>query len=234
MLKKILLTAISALAAASAGAVATEAPGTAADAAAGDTTATVTAEKCFVVAPPEVFQIVLPNTRMDMIDYYKAGMDRASTNAAGGECSIISLEPQSLTLKAGDGIRYQFFVVEGKKKPYIGVIETLSTPGDDSSVRFYTTDWTAVDTDKKGFFREPQLKDWMNTPDKSAREQAEETLPFVLTSYTYDPASQTLTATNNMGGYYHPTDTPDALSKMKHTITYKWDAKRDAFVMEKK
>lgn len=194
----------------------------------------MTAEKCFVEAPPEVFQLVQPNTRLDMVDYFKAGIDRASENAAGGECSLLSLEPESVTLKAGTGIEYQFFVLEGKQKPYIGVIETLATPGDDSMVRFYTSDWTRVDTAKKGLFREPTISDWMSVNDKRLLAEAKETMPFILASYSYDPATRTLTATNNMAAYYHPTDTPEALKHLRHTITYKWDAKRDTFVMDKK
>ena len=195
---------------------------------------TVTAEKCFVEAPPEVFQLVSANTRMDMIDYYKAGMDRVSANEAGGECVLLSLEPESVTLKAGTDIRYQFFVIDGKSKPYIGVIETLSTPGDDSMVRFYTSDWRPIDAAKKGLFSAPRLTDWMTSADKTVRAEVTETLPFILTSYAYDPATQTLTATNNMGSYYHQTDTPDALKHLKNTITYKWDGKKEAFVREKK
>lgn len=195
---------------------------------------TVTAEKCFVEAPPEVFQLISTNTRMDMIDYYKAGMDRVSANEAGGECMLLGLEPESVTLKAGTDITYQFFVLEGKAKPYIGVIETLSTPGDESMVRFYTSDWTPVDMKKKGMFSAPRLSDWMISDDKATRAEAAETLPFILTSYAYDPSTQTLTVTNNMGSYYHPTDTPEALKQLKHTITYKWDGKKEAFVREKK
>ncbi len=193
----------------------------------------MTAEKCFVEAPPEVFQLIVPNTRLDMIDYFKAGMDRKSDNAAGGECVLLSLEPESVTLKAGEGITYQFFVLEGSKKPFIGVIETLATPGEDSAVRFYTSDWNPVDAEKKGLFREPTLTDWTDG-DKKSMAQAKEALPFILTSYTYNPSTQTLTATNNMSGYYHPTDTPEALRQLRQKITYKWDAKRDAFVREKR
>lgn len=195
--------------------------------------AEMTAEKCFVEAPPEVFQLVLPNTRLDMIDYFKAGMDRKSGNAAGGECVLLSLDPESVTLQAGEGITCQFFVLEGSKKPFIGVIETLATPGEDSTVRFYTSDWSPVDAAKKRLFREPTLSDWANG-DKNALDRAKEVLPFILTSYAYDPTTQTLTATNNMASYYHPTDTPDVLRQLKQKITYKWDAKRDAFIMEKK
>ncbi len=194
--------------------------------------AEMTAEKCFVEAPPEVFQLIVPNTRLDMVDYFKAGMDRKSANAAGGECVLLSVEPQSVMLQAGDGILCQFFVLEGSKKPLIGVIETLSTPGEDSSMKFYTSDWVPVDA-KKGIFRQPTLSDWANG-DKATIAQAQEQLPFILVSYSYDPNTQTLTATNNMASYYHPTDTPDSLGKLRQTITYKWDARRDAFVKEKK
>lgn len=192
----------------------------------------VTAEKCFVEAPPEVLSLVLPNTRMDMIDYFKAGMERASENAAGGECTLLSLDPESVTLTGGTGIKYQIFVVEGKKKPYIGVIETLATPVEESMVRFYSSDWTPVNLSKKGFFTAPVLKDW-TAGDSKLTDEARETLPFILTGYAYDPSTQTLTATNNMSGYYHPTDTPEVVDKLKHTITYRWDAGREAFVMEK-
>lgn len=194
----------------------------------------VTAEKCFQEAPPEVLQLITPNTRLDMIDYHKAGMQRTSTNAAGGECVLLQLDPESVTLTAGTGIKYQFFVLAGKKQPFIGVIETLETPCEESNVKFYTSDWTPVDAAKTGFFREPTLKDWMRANDKRKLDEARETLPFIFTSYTYDPANRTLTATNTMDGYYHSTDSPAILNDMRQSITYKWEGNRNAFVMYKK
>lgn len=194
----------------------------------------ITAEKCFREAPSEVLQLITPNTRLDMIDYFEAGMQRASSNAAGGECAMLQVEPKSVTLKAGEGIRYQFFVLDGSKQSYIGVIETLETPCEESAVKFYTADWTPIDAHKTGFFREPTLKDWMLENDKRTLAEARKTLPFIFTSYTYDPAAGTLTATNTMDGYYHPTDTPAILSDIRPSITYKWDSKRNAFVMSKK
>lgn len=193
---------------------------------------TVTAEKCFREAPPEVLNLINPNTRLDMLDYFQAGMQRASSNAAGGECIILEFDPRSVTLKAGEGIKYQFFVLQGKKQPYIGVIETLETPCEESSVKFYTTDWTPVNAMKTGLFREPTLNDWLLTGDKQKLAEARETLPFVFTAYTYNPANGTLTASNTMDGYYHPTDRPAILKDMRQSITYKWEGRHNAFVRE--
>lgn len=194
----------------------------------------VTAEKCFCEAPPEVLQLISPNTRLDMIDYFKAGIKKASNNYAGGECSVLQLDPESVTIAAGEGIKYQFFVLQGKKRPYIGVIETLKTPCEESMVKFYTTDWTQVDAAKTGLFREPTLHDWLISANKQKSDEAKETLPFIFTAYTYNPANSTLTATNSMDGYYHSTDRPAILKDLRQTITFKWEGKRNAFVMEKK
>lgn len=207
--------------------------GTAVAANASDTIA-ITAEKCFQEAPSEVLPLIMPNTRLDMIDYHKAGMQRASANAAGGECMVLQLEPQSVTLTAGTGIKYQFFVLAGKKQPFIGVIETIETPCEDSTVKFYTSDWTPVDASRTGFFREPTIKDWMKENDKRKLEEARETLPFIFTAYAYDPANGTLTATNTMDGYYHSTDSPAILQDIRKSIIYKWEGKRNAFVMVRK
>ena len=48
-----------------------------------------TAADFFVSAPLSVFPTIDPMTRMDMIDYFKAGSDKASKNLIGGECRIL-------------------------------------------------------------------------------------------------------------------------------------------------
>lgn len=199
-----------------------------------DTIAPLTAVKCFTEAPKDVVKHISPTTRLDMVDYYQAGMDHPSANAIGGECLITAMEPQKITVEGGTGIKYEMFVLDASSKQYIGMIETVETPIPDSMVKFYTSDWKELTGKKHALWTEPTLADWLPGADKKQLQQAREALPFVLATCSYDPQQSTLTVTNNMEQYYSKLDTPEILSQMQKQLVYRWDAKRKAFILDKR
>lgn len=195
----------------------------------------LTAEKCFKEAPGTVLGLISPNTRLDMIDYYRAGLDRQSSNSIGGKCSITDMQDYSITFIGGNGIEYQMFVLDPKSpKPVIGLIQTLETPIPDSALTLYQTDWTVIPaTANNALGREPDYNAWVKPTNIKDLEMISDSIPFVLATFAYDPALGTLTATNNTSKYFVAADTPDAISMLKDKITYKWQPKVKAFLPEK-
>ena len=56
--------------------------------------------------------------------------------------------------------------------------------------------------------------------------EVEGLVPFLLVSYSYDPASATLTMTNNTGAFLSA-DVYELVSPcLKETVTYRWDGKK--------
>lgn len=195
----------------------------------------LTAEKCFKEAPGSVLGLIAPNTRLDMIDYYSAGIDKDSQNTTGGPCRITDMQDYSITFTGGNGIEYQMFVLNPNgTTPVIGLIQTIDTPIPDSQLILYRTDWNIIPTpNAKALGGEPDFTAWVKPAHIKDISTISEQVPFVMAKYTYHPETSSLTAQNNMDKYFVNDDTPETMSMLKDTITYKWQPKAMAFFPEK-
>lgn len=196
--------------------------------------AQLTAAKCFAEAPDDVLPLLTRNTRLDMLDYYKAGSMRHSANVFEGDSRILAIDSvaggSSLTFEGGDGITGQIFVLNADTaEPLIGVVETVDTPMPDSNVRIYDKTWTCVGSlllPPAGGVAvpAPKLADWLlRTADRAA---VAEQLPFVMATYAYDPARRVLTVKHAMDAYFDKADGEKVLSMLKPQLTYVWDGKQ--------
>ncbi len=104
---------------------------------------------------------------------------------------------------------------------------TLKTPAEDSTVKFYDTDWKAI----KGLFTVPTLDDWMLPEGEKKRDDVENAVPFVLAKLEYFPESRSAVFTNNLPGYIPEESLGMAESSIRKSITFHWNGKR--LVMEK-
>lgn len=192
----------------------------------------LTAEKCFKEAPGTVLGLIAPNTRLDMIDYYRAGIDRQSANTAGGQCKIIDFQDYSISFTGGNGIEYQMFVINPtSSNPLIGLIQTIDTPIPDSALTLYSTDWNIIPASSNNALgSEPIYESWILPYHLKEISSLSRSVPFVLAKLTYDPVSGTITATNNMNRYFTASDIPEAMSMLKDSIIYKWQPKAQAFL----
>lgn len=186
------------------------------------TTAQMTAADAFKTAPQSVFPLLDKNTRLDMLDYFQAGMPHESVNALDGGSAVTALAPETVSLKMTDASTVQLFVVPTKNDTVIGVITTVSTPAGDSSLNLYTSKWTPVAA--KSAFQAPKLVDWLL--DASKLSDVEFVVPFMLVGYTYDPATQTLTLVNNLKGFLSDDVYATISPLMRSQLTYKWDGSR--------
>lgn len=181
-----------------------------------------TAEDMFVAAPlasPAVMPYLTRSTRLDMLDYFRAGIDKASDNQFGGESKVTALDSLSMDFDLTADIKCQLFVVRQKETPVTCIVTTYPTPIPDSRLKAYDQYWREVNV-----FAEPRLADWLI--DKKDRKEAELALPFMLASYRYDPATETLTVTNEMSAYWIEAERPSVLDRMKDKLVYRWDGKR--------
>ena len=184
--------------------------------------AQLTARIAFTRAPQSVFPLLDTNTRLDMIDYFDAGMKTESKNALGGGSALLDMSPESLRVKMSDASVHQLFLLPAANDTLIGVIRTVATPGHDSSMTLYTSQWQPAARQHR--FQAPVLRDWVTDP--SHLPDVETVVPFMLTGYSYDPATSTLTLTNNLKGFLSDDIYAMVADYMRPVLIYRWDGKR--------
>lgn len=181
----------------------------------------LTASEAFTSAPRSVFPLLDNNTRLDMVDYFNAGVQRPSEKATDGTSVITSMTPEVVTVKLSDASQVEICVLPASPQPIIMLITTVRTPADDSSVAFYTSDWKPLAS--KGILNAPTLDDWLT--DKSKRIDVEMTVPFMLASAKYNGTTGELVFTNNLATFLTNEVYKDIAPVMRPSITYKWNNK---------
>lgn len=178
----------------------------------------------FINAPLEVFPTVDRMTRMDMADYFNSGSPKPSKNSFKGDCRILSASDSQVTFTTTDVSDTELSLLPMKSDTIIMVINTLKTPAEDSSVRFYSyPDWTPV---KEGMFMVPTLDDWRAEGDKTPGEDLENAVPFILARISFKPESGELVLENRLGDYLPEEAKKIALGALSGKLTYKWNGSR--------
>lgn len=177
----------------------------------------------FADAPASVYPLLDRNTRLDMIDYVTNNMSTPSSNLLEGQSVITELTPETVKVKMTDSSTSQLAVLPTKGGDVIvAVISTVATPGLDSTISFYSPSWSQLQT--APLFTKPGWKDWIVQGGDMATVMS--MTPFMLASYVYDPATRTLTLTNNLSSFLDE-DVYETISSSLHPeITYTWDGKK--------
>lgn len=178
----------------------------------------------FASAPASVFPLLDRNARLDMLDYYNNNMTTPTANNLDGRSAITSMTPSDITVRLTDSSTAQLVLLNAGSDTIMAVISTVATPGLDSSISFYDSAWRPLDT--AAYFTKPGWKDWLNPGGDLATVTA--MTPFMLASYVYDPATSSLTLTNNLGKFMDP-DLYETISpSLRPTLTYTWTGKKFA------
>ncbi|MDY3857700.1 MAG: DUF3256 family protein [Muribaculaceae bacterium] len=183
----------------------------------------VTAEYLFMIAPVEIVPTIDEITRLDMLDYFKAGMDHPSKNVFGKDVRITSLSDDQITFTTSAvGERTISIINNGKGERDVMVINTVKTPQEDSTVKFYNLDWTPS---RKGYFMVPTLSDWILPEAKKRKSDLENAVPIMLAKMIYKPSTGELILTNNLGSYL-PEEVTDLVgSSLRGSLTYQLTGK---------
>lgn len=182
-----------------------------------------TAADLFTSAPQSVFPLLDHNTRLDMVDYYRNGMSNPSQNQLDGRSSITEMTPESLTVKMTDSSAMQIVDLKGSNGDVVAVISTVATPGLDSTIKFFDTNWNPLPTEQ--YFTKPDLKGWLTDSGKQHEMDIDMQVPFMLASYRIDPATSTLTLTNNLSRFLDKEIYDDLSEYFIPTLTYSWTGK---------
>lgn len=185
--------------------------------------AQTSAADLFTSAPQNVFPLLDHNTRLDMVDYYKNGMSTPSQNSLDGRSLITEMTPASLTVKMTDSSAMQIVELKGPKGSVVALISTVATPGLDSNIKFFDSDWKPLPTES--FFVKPGWKEWLTDSGRQNQDEVTMQVPFMLASYRIDPESGTLTLTNNLSHFLDKALYDDLSSYLRPQLVYLWNGK---------
>lgn len=187
--------------------------------------ARLTARQAFTEAPQSVFPLLNLDARLDMIDYFESGMANTSKNAMEGQSRITAMTPDKVSISMSEASDYELCLLPtADGDTAIAVIATVATPAPDSRMSVYSKDWSKNLT--SGAFSKPVLSDWLSEEGKERAAEVEGLVPFLLISYSYDPASGVLTLTNNTGRFLSSDIYEIVKPCLKDSITYKWNGKQ--------
>ncbi len=185
--------------------------------------AQTSAADLFTSAPQNVFPLLDQNTRLDMVDYYKNGMSTPSQNSLDGRSLITEMTPASLTVKMTDSSAMQIMELKGSKGTVVALISTVATPGLDSNIKFFDSDWKPLPTES--YFVKPGWKEWLTDSGRQNQDEVTMQVPFMLASYRIDPESGTLTLTNNLSHFLDKALYDDLSSYLRPQLVYLWNGK---------
>lgn len=186
--------------------------------------AQVTSRSAFNTAPVTVLPTLPKQVRLDMVDYFESGSSKPSGNILDAPSRIVAMDDRKMEVAIGDDLTIDFCVLPYGKKQIIMVISSLRTPAVDSAVRFYDSQWNELNTDK--LFRYPTLEKWTGKMGKADRLDLENSLPFLMTSISFEPADNTLTVTPDLNGYLSDIDEAAVRSRLRENIVYRWNGKK--------
>lgn len=185
--------------------------------------ARLTAADAFTGAPASMFPLLDRNTRLDMVDYFNSGMPTASQNAMDGKSRVTALTADDVKIAMTDASSYQIAILPAASDTIIAVIQTVATPAHDSHISFYNREWQQL---KDDCFTPPVMDDWLTPAGKKNDGEVAAIVPFMLAEYVYDPASRTLTLTNNLKELLSADMYPLVADYLKPSLVYRWDGKK--------
>ena len=174
----------------------------------------------FASAPSTVFPSMSETNRLDMIDYYEAGYNRATIGELGDSCRVTNIDSLSISVDVSPVLKYQLAL---PAKNVIMVITTHAIPQPDSEVAFYDSEWNQLPSSK--FLITPSLSDWLTEQGRKNREEVENTVPFLIVSYYYDANRGILTLTNNLKDYFVDREWKVLSPNLHEKLQYRWNGK---------
>lgn len=178
------------------------------------------AKTYFASAPPTVFPSMSESNRLDMIDYYEAGYNRATVGELGDSCRVTHIDSLSISIDVSPVLKYQLALPADN---VVMLITTHAIPQPDSEVAFYDTEWNRLPLGK--YFTSPTLTDWLTEQGHKNRKDVENIVPFLIVSYDYDAANGVLTLTNNLKDYFVGKDWEVLSPYMHEKLQYRWNGK---------
>lgn len=171
-----------------------------------------TALDFFTDIPAGVFNMLSRTTRLDMIDYYNAGLTTGSDNVFSGKARILKVSDNAVDILVAKNSLATIAVLPNGSDTVVALIETVRTPTPDSSLSFFkASDWTPVDV------KLPVLADFMTPEAKKAELTAADYPDMTFTSIEFDPETGIFTFRDRTAMHYSlPQGLPPEIPALKY------------------
>lgn len=183
--------------------------------------------RVFLSAPESMFPLIPQMKRMDMLDYYRAGVGKSSANRLGGESRIVSENDDTIVIEevGAEGVVTSVSAVRGSAKSdtVLVVVTNYLTPAADGAVKVWSTSWEPL---SGKIFEEPLVRDWIVDKPALGREDIENLLPFMPARYTFDPQTGILTLTPTADTFLGKHEFGKVKDSILPELKYRWTGKK--------
>lgn len=155
----------------------------------------------FLSDKAEVFNIVQPNYRMEMLAYYDVGRLMPTTGVLGEKATLVRATDDYLAVNLSEASKVEMLMLTSGRDTVLYVVNTVMLPVPDSRLSAYSTDWKPLRIDK--LVSLPAIGDFIAVPKNAPVKKAdvEEKIIFPLISYSIDDSAKTLTARQQMRAF---------------------------------
>ncbi len=179
----------------------------------------------FISDSSNVFELIDPNTRLDLLDYFDEGKLISTRNNLGDGTQLVSVTPNFISINTTKSSNIEMYLLTEGKDSLIILNTTLKLPASEGKISIYNKDWEKIDTKKH--FKHPKIADFIKkTATKSQIQSINETVDFPIISYTINPANGNITATQNMAQYMSKDDYAKISPYLTDSISYQLKGKK--------
>jgi hypothetical protein len=200
--------------------------------------APLTARALFMDISEQNMPMLTHAVRMDMLDYYDAGLkDKWVSNTFDGSSQIILLTDDYLKAEITEVSTLELKILPlGKGKRMAAEVYTLRKKGiaGDSGIRFRNDKRRYVNDDSY-FLRAPQLKDFILIPKGSEvnAKEIEAVIPFLAVVYELNPDNTSLAASISLEDYLSKEDYTFVKPYIVPTLHYEWTGSKYKLIKSK-
>jgi hypothetical protein len=160
-----------------------------------------TIEKCYINMPERLNPVISPKSRMELLEYHKAGQSDSIQNRFGGQAylEVFDTLNNRIVVKNTKNATFEMKLLKVENgMPVIGVIRSVCAPVCQSAVEFYDTAWNKMPFQ----FNMPKAIQWVNKDKLAASPNLDEVwmdnvLENSFVSLHFDAPGLRLVATNN-------------------------------------
>lgn len=182
------------------------------------------AKKVFINMPDSLSPLLTSVNRADLIDFLESKMKAQVENRFGNKSEMTNLSKDYISIRMTPQTTWQMKLLAlNDTTNVICTVSTACAPVCDSSIQFYTTDWSPLPTER--FITMPVMDDFFITPDSivgyeydRVRSHADMLLMRVDLNKTNDDLTVTLTTPEYMDK--EMAEKPESF--LRHPFVYHW------------
>lgn len=189
---------------------------------------TISVARVFIDSQSKTLDVLQRSTRMDMVDYAKAGTEHKAINEFYGISKITALTDSCIDIELTQVSTAQIFTLPTSRGGIAAIIYTVNADSvADSQIEFF--DGNLAPLKLIDCFKPPLLSEFIRADfkkDKKIVNMLNTVIPFISVKYIYEPKECTLTASLSVKGLLTDEDFKLVCDYLYNTLTYRWDGKK--------